>query len=435
MTERENINLYVGMVAALALLAIASCGGASTRSQSTHPKESADMVTGNLPQGDEIRRFRIDIPQPDLDDLRDRLSRTRWAPDLPGTGWSRGVPTDYLQGLVEYWRTSFDWRKQETKLNQLPQFVTSIDGQTIHFVHVRAKAPGATPLILLHGWPGSFIEFLEVIGPLTDPGAHGGDPADAFDLVIPSLPGHGFSTPVSSTGWTAERNAAAMNELMSRLGYRHYGVQGGDWGAFIAPVMGRLQPSRVIGVHVNALVTFPSGNPADMANLSPAEQERLKRLENFEHEMSGYFKIQSTRPQTVAHALTDSPAGQAAWIVEKFKEWTHPGGNVPEDAVGRDAMLTDVSLYWFTRSGASSAHLYYEMAHDQGGWAPKPRGTVPTGVAVSLSQDVAIRRFAERDHNIVHWSELDRGGHFLALEEPELFVRDVRRFFAVLRKK
>ena len=381
----------------------------------------------------EIRPFRIDIPQADLDYLHERLSRTRWPDELPGVGWSRGVPLGYLKELAEYWRTTYDWREHEAKLNEHPQFTTTIDGQNVHFVHVRSPEPDATPLMLIHGWPGSIVEFLDVIGPLSDPRAHGGDPADAFHLVIPSIPGHGFSEPLNEPGWTHSRIAEAFTELMARLGYERYGVQGGDAGAFIAPEMGRLNPDHVLGIHVNALVTFPSGDPAEMADLTEAEQERLRRLQHFRDEMMGYAHIQGTRPQTLAYGLTDSPAGQLAWIVEKFKEWTDSAAELPEDAVDRDHMLTDVSVYWFTGTAGSSANLYYESAHDPSAWAPKERGTVPTGVAVSTTADVAIRRLAERDHNVVHWSEFDRGGHFAAMEVPDFLIDDVRAFFRRFR--
>src|SRR5215210_3082706 len=345
----------------------------------------------------ENRPFQIDVPQADLDDLHDRLSRTRFPDELPGVGWSRGVPLDYLKELAGYWRTTYDWRKHEAKLNDFAQFTTEIDGQNIHFLHVRSPEPDAFPLMLIHGWPGSIVEFMEVIGPLTDPRAHGGDPADAFDVVIPSLPGHGFSAPLSAPGWTHGRMAKALTELMGRLGYERYGIQGGDAGAVIAPEMGRLDPDHVIGVHVNALVTFLSGDPAEMADLTEAEQERLGRLQHFRDEMMGYVQIQGTRPQTLAYGLADSPAGQLAWIVEKFKEWTDSAAELPEDAVDRDHILTNVSMYLFT------------------------------------SSDVAIRRFAERDNTIVHWSEFDRGGHFAAMEAPDLLVGDVRAFFHDLR--
>jgi len=383
--------------------------------------------------GAEIRPFHIDIPQADIDDLHQRLDRTRWPSELAGIGWSRGVPVDYLKGLVEFWRTGYDWRAYEARLNAYPQFTTEIDGQSIHFLHVESPEPNATPLMLIHGWPGSFLEFIELTGPLTDPVAHGGNPADAFHLVIPSVPGFGFSTPLSEAGWTHGRIAKAFTELMARLGYDRYGVQGGDVGAFEAPLMGQLDPEHIVGVHVNALVTFPSSDPAEMEGLTEAEQERLARFRNFEQDMSGYMAIQGTRPQTVAYGLADSPAGQLAWIAEKFKEWTDPAAALPEDAVNRDHLLTNVSIYWFTNTAGSSANLYYETYHDPSLFAPRERGTVQTGVAVSTTQDIAIRRLAERDHNIVHWTEFDRGGHFAAMENPEFLVEDVRAFFRGLR--
>ena len=382
-----------------------------------------------------IRPSRVDVPQADLDDLRDRLARTRWPDELGGVGWSRGVPVGYLRELAEYWRTSYDWRKHEARLNQLPQFTTTIDGANLHFLHVRSPEPAATPLLLLHGWPGSVVEFLELVGPLTDPAANGGDPADAFHLVIPSLPGFGFSGPVAEPGLSYGRMAAVLVELMARLGYDRYGVQGGDVGAFVAPEVGRQAPGQVVGVHVNALVTFPSGDPAELADLTEAEQQRMARMQHFQEEMMGYSHIQGTRPQTLAYGLTDSPAGQLAWIVEKFKEWTDPAAELPEDAVDRDHLLTNVSVYWFTATAGSSAGHYYDAAHDPSAWAPRERGTVPTGVAVSLTQDVAIRKLAERDHNVVHWSEFERGGHFAAMENPEFLAGDVRAFFGGLRTR
>jgi epoxide hydrolase len=383
----------------------------------------------------EIRPFRVEVPQADLDDLDQRLARARWPVEPAGVGWSRGVPVGYLKGLAEYWRTGYDWRRQEARLNQHPQFITTIDGATLHFLHVRSPQPAATPLLLIHGWPGSIVEFLDLIGPLTDPAAHGGDPADAFHLVIPSLPGFGLSGPLADTGWSYQRMAGALVELMARLGYERYGVQGGDIGAFVAPVVGRLAPDRVVGVHVNALITFPSGDPAELADLTEAEQQRMARMRHFQEDMQGYSAIQSTRPQTLAYGLTDSPMGQLAWIVEKFKEWTDPAAELPEDAVDRDHLLTNVNLYWFTATAGSSANYYYEVAHDPTLWQPRERGTVPTGVAVSLTQDVAVRRLAERDHNVVHWSEFDRGGHFAAMENPEFLVGDVRAFFRTLGQR
>jgi epoxide hydrolase len=384
----------------------------------------------------EITPFRVEIPEEDLADLKERLAETRWPTDLPDVGWSRGVPVEYLQGLAAYWGGDFDWRAQEASINEYPQFTTEIDGQTIHFMHVRSAEPKATPLMLIHGWPGSFIEFIDMIGPLTDPVAHGGDAADAFDVVIPSIPGFGFSIPLSEAGWTDPRVAQAFAELMARLGYDRYGVQGGDVGAFVAPLMGMLDPEHVIGMHVNAFVTFPdllSGDPAALEGLTESEQERIARFQNYQQDMMGYAQIQGTRPQTLAYALADSPAGQLAWIVEKFKEWTDPAAELPEGAVDRDHILANVSIYWFTNTAGSSATHYYESFHDPEAFAPREWGSVPLGVAVSTTQDIAIRRFAERDHNVVHWTEFDEGGHFAAMEAPEFLVGDVRTFFRGLR--
>ncbi len=378
----------------------------------------------------EIKPFRVEIPQADLDELRERLRRTRWTDELDGAGWERGVPGRYLKDLATYWAEEFDWRAQEELLNRHPQFTTRIDGQLVHFLHVRSERADATPLLLIHGWPGSVVDFLDMIDPLTAPDAG----STAFHLVIPSVPGFGFSGPISEAGWTDTRVASALAELMARLGYDRYGVQGGDIGAFIGPAMGRVDPEHVIGVHANALVTFPSGDPADMAALTEAEQLRLKAMKHFQEDMSAYMQLQGTRPQTLAHALADSPAGQLAWIVEKYREWTDAARELPEDAVDRDRMLTTVGIYWFTDTARSVANSYYERFHDAGMWAPKPRGTVPTGVAVFAAVDFAIRRFAEKAHNITHWSEFYQGGHFPALEVPELLVDDVREFFCSLTK-
>ena len=376
----------------------------------------------------EIRPYRISVPQADVDDLRDRLARTRWTQDLPGTGWERGVPVAYLRELASYWATEFDWRAQEAALNAYPQFITTIDGASVHLLHVRSAEPEATPLLLLHGWPGSIVEFLGMIGPLTDPAAHGGDPAQAFHLVIPSLPGYGFSGPLTEAGWTDGRTAAALAELMRRLGYDRYGVQGGDAGAFIAPAIARLVPDRVIGVHVNALVTFPTGDQADMAAMTEGDQRRFAAMNEWQQHSGAYMQIQGTRPQTIAHALTDSPAGLLAWIVEKFQEWTDPAAKLPEDAVDRDRILTDVSIYWFTATAGSAAHTYYERFNDPAMWAPRARSEVPVAVAV-FTTDVTVRPFAAKAHNVVRWSEFGRGGHFAALEAPDLFTADVREFF------
>jgi len=377
----------------------------------------------------EILPFRIEIPQADLDDLIDRLGRTRWPNELPGVGWSRGVPLGYLKDLAGYWRSGYDWREHEAELNEVPQYKTEIEGQNIHFLHVRSPEPEAFPLILSHGWPGSVVEFLDVIGPLTDPEAHGGDAADAFHLVIPSLPGFGFSGPTKEPGWDSNRIAGAFAELMSRLGYERYGAQGGDFGAFISPDLGRVDAEHVVGVHVNAatvgFIPFGDVDEATLAEFTDAERTRFERMNRFLSEGNAYFQIQGTRPQTIAYGLTDSPVGQLGWIVEKFKEWTHPSAELPEKAINRDRMLTNISIYWFTNTAGSSAQMYYESMHTSN-W-PTP-SEVPTGVAV-FAEDIPIRRYAEQGNNIVHWSEFDRGGHFAAMEAPDLLVGDIRAFF------
>ncbi|WP_040866435.1 epoxide hydrolase family protein [Nocardia exalbida] len=380
----------------------------------------------------EIRPFHIDIPQADLDDLRSRVARTRWIDDLPGAGWERGVPTAYLKELAGYWAEKFDWRAAEAELNAYPQFTTIVSGQDVHFLHVRSARADATPLLLLHGWPSSVADFRDMIGPLTDPAAHGAPDAPAFHLVIPSLPGHGFSGPLTEPGWNDGRIAAALAELMARLGYDRYGVQGGDHGAFIAPALGRIDTQHVLGVHVNALVTFPTGDPADMAALTDAEKARLGAMKKFQDDGSAYMNLKGSRPNTIAQLLADSPTGQLGWIVEKYREWTDRSHDLPEQAVDLDRLLTTVSIYWFTDTARSVANLYYERFHDATMFAPKPKGTVPTGVAVFKDGDYAIRRFAEHTHNITHWSEFYSGGHFPALEVPELLIGDVREFFRSL---
>ncbi len=385
-----------------------------------------------------MRPFRIEIPQAALDDLRRRLADTRWPSELPGVGWARGVPLDYLRELADYWRTIYDWRAAEARLNQFPQFISEIDGADVHFLHVRSPEPDALPLIMTHGWPGSIAEFQEVIGPLADPRAHGGDPADAFHLVVPSLPGYGFSGPTRETGWNIPRIATAWAELMRRLGYERYAAQGGDFGAVVSLGLGQVDPQHLIGAHVNLLFAPPSGDPAELAGLSEPDQARLARLPEFIATMSGYMKLQSTRPQTLAYGLTDSPVGQLAWIVEKFREWTD-SARVPEDAVDRDQLLTNVTIYWLTATAGSSAQLYYELAEflpiSAAGGLPQPNN-VPLGVAV-LPHDLfpPVRRLADRDFpNILHWTEFDRGGHFAAMEVPALFVADVREFCRSLKR-
>jgi len=380
----------------------------------------------------EIRPFRIAIPQADLDDLHARLARTRWPDELPGVGWRRGVPLGYLKELAAYWADGYDWRAHEAKLNQFPQF-TTIDDQPIHFLHVRSPEPDALPLLVTHGYPSSVAEFLEIIGPLTDPRAHGGDPADAFHVVAPSLPGFGFSTPLRAAGWESGRTAKAWVELMRRLGYTRYGAHGGDIGAGVSGDLSGLDPDRVVGAHVNtdpmalALLGFL---PAELDGLSETEKASHQRLRQYGEDGKGYLQIQGTRPRTLAYGLTDSPAGQLAWIAEKFKEWTDPTKELPDDAVDRDQLLTNVSVYWFTRSGASAATFLYEAAHAVREWgAPAP---APTGFAV-FGEGSLMRRVLDPEHKVQHWSEFDRGGHFAAMEVPDLLVGDVRAFFRRFR--
>jgi epoxide hydrolase len=381
-----------------------------------------------------IHPFRIDIPQSDLDDLDQRLAGTRFPAPLPGDGWDTGVPVAYLRELVAHWRTSYDWRSQEATLNEFPQFTTEIDGQNIHFLHVRSPEPDALPLVLTHGWPGSFVEFLDVIGPLTDPAAHGGSRVDAFHLVIPSLPGFGFSGPITDTGWNTTRIGAGWVELMRRLGYQHYGVQGGDIGAAVSPDVGRAAPNQVVGVHVNGgpgpMPPVPLSDDV-LTALTALERDRVARIEAFMREEFGYIAIQSTRPQTLAYGLTDSPAGQLAWIIDKFREWTHPRTTLPDEVIDRDRLLTNVMIYWLTGTAGSAGYVGY--AQTSGWGTQKDNSGVPTGV-IAFAHDIGVRRYAETENTITHWTDVqNRGGHFAALEEPDLLTNDIRAFFRHLR--
>ncbi|SNR79434.1 epoxide hydrolase family protein [Actinomadura mexicana] len=379
-----------------------------------------------------IRPFKLNIPQAALDDLAARLDITRWPDEAPVPNWTQGVPLAYLKDLAAYWRTGYDWREHEAELNRFPQFITTIDGTDIHFLHIRSPEPDAMPLLITHGWPGSIIEFLDVIGPLVDPRSHGAEPGDAFDLVIPSIPGYSLSGPTPDTGWDVHRVARAWAELMRRLGYHRYGAQGGDWGHAITLELAAVACEQVTAIHLNTLLTLPPDDPAAAAELTTDDWARLNRMLQAEPEMSGYAKIQGTRPQTLAYALTDSPIGQLAWIVEKFMEWTD-SARAPEDAVSRDRLLTNVMLYWLTSTAGSSARHYWEAAHPSR-VTPTGRSATPTGIAV-FAADIArpVRRLAEKDHNIVHWSELPHGGHFAAMEQPGLFTTDVRAFFRRFR--
>ena len=385
-----------------------------------------------------MREFTIEIPQAQLDDLNRRIAATRWPDEIPGTGWSRGAPLSYVRELASYWGTRYDWRAAEREMNAIPHFMTELDGANVHFLHIRSKEPDAMPMIITHGWPGSFVEYLGVIGPLTDPAAYGGDPADAFHLVIPSIPGFGFSGPAGQPGWDTERVALAWRELMRRLGYTRYIAQGGDWGSPISLRLGLADPEHVAGVHTNMCVTFPPDDPDAFAGLSEEDNARLRHAMNFSQDGNGYGRIQSTRPQTLSYALTDSPAGQLAWIAEKYKEWTDCA-DAPEEAVSRDRMLTIITIYWLTATAGSSAQLYYESNHTSADfarcWAGPWPLTMPAGVA-SFARDAVrpIRSWAEKIlPTLTHWSEFDRGGHFPALEQPELLVADLRTFARTVR--
>ncbi|AXE24656.1 epoxide hydrolase [Streptomyces globosus] len=366
-----------------------------------------------------VRPFRIDIPQADLDDLRDRLARTRWPAQIPGTGWDRGVPVAYLKELAAYWADGYDWRRWEAVLNAYPQFVTGIDGQDVHFLHVRSDAEDALPLVLTHGWPGSVVEFLDLIEPLSRD----------FHLVIPSIPGFGFSGPTSGEGWSTQRIASAWAELMRRLGYERYGAHGGDFGSGISRALGVAAPRNVVAVHVNGGTTFPSAEEDD-PTLTDLERARVQRMKSFMAEAGGYIGIQSTRPQTLAYGLTDSPAGQLAWIVDKIRDMTDLAKELPHEAIDRDVLLTHVSIYWLTGTAGSSAALYYEDGRSWGGQEASP---VPLGVAMFTVQDIALRRDEEKANNLVRWTEFDRGGHFAAMEAPDLLLADLREFFAAYR--
>jgi hypothetical protein len=364
----------------------------------------------------------VQIPKEELDGLTARLRHTCWPDELHGAGWDYGVPRGYLRDLVEYWCDGYDWRAHESRLNEHAQFVTEIDGQRIHFLHVRSAAPDPLPLICTHGWPMSVFEYLDLIGPLTDPEAHGGNAADAFDLVIPSVPGVAFSGPTTEPGWDTSRVARAWVQLMQRLGYDRYGAHGNDFGSQVSPEVGRNDPEHVVGVHVTQLFSFPSGDPSEFADLSDEDQAALGFLEQF---TSGgglaYNQYQSAQPQTISYALQDSPAGWLAWVTQLYR-----------DAVDRDAILTDASAYWLTGTIGSSIRRYYEDAHA----TERPEGptTTPTGVAIFPYDFQSIRKFADRDHaNIVSWNRYDRGSHFATRDATDLLVTDIRDFFRELR--
>ena len=377
---------------------------------------------------DAVRPFRIEVPEADLADLRDRLLRTRWPEAETVDDWSQGIPLAYTRELCDYWATTYDWRATEARLNAVPQFVTELDGLDIHFLHLRSPHPGALPLVLTHGWPGSVVEFEKVLGPLTDPVAHGGDAADAFDVVVPSLPGYGFSGKPAATGWTVGRTAAAWAVLMDRLGYDRYGAQGGDWGAMVTAALGHLDPGHLAGIHLNMPLAAPGS--FDVSDLTATEVAALESFTEHRRWGTGYSKEQSTRPQTVGYGLVDSPAGQAAWIVEKFWAWSDCDGH-PEHVFTRDELLDNVMLYWLPAAAASSARLYWESFVRPG----FEEVAVPTGCSVFPKEIMRMSRrwAATRFTDIRYWNEPDRGGHFAAFEQPATFVDEVRAFFRLVR--
>jgi pimeloyl-ACP methyl ester carboxylesterase len=378
-----------------------------------------------------ITPFTVAVPEAKLQDLKARLANTMLPSEVDAHGWAAGPTGAWVRSMLEHLKSGYDWRAQEAAINRHPQFTTEIDGQTVHFIHVKSKEQNATPLLLIHGWPGSIVEFLGVIGHLTDPVAHGGKPSDAFDVVIPSLPGFGFSGPTRDAGWNNKRIGAAFIELMDRLGYTRFAVQGGDAGAIIGPEIGRLAPEKIIGIHLNAatmgFIPFGPVSTEEIATFTDSEKVRLQRVQRFMAEHMAFNVVQSSRPQALAYAVSDSPVGLLAWISELFTSF----GDRP-DAIDRDAFLTNVLIYWFTNTIASSMRLYYENAHDPDAWSPKANSGVPTGVAVFGFDEVPIRRYGETSNTIVRWTEFDQGGHYAVLEVPDIWVGDVRAFFAGL---
>ena len=380
--------------------------------------------------------FQVEIPQQDLDDLQDRLANTRLPDQIPDTSWEYGTERGYLEELLLYWQHEFDWRAQEARLNQFDQFKTEIDGVEMHFIHQRSSAPDAIPLLIVHGWPGSVSEFLDVIPPLVDPADHGGIVADSFHIIAPSLPGFGFSGIPAARGFSPERIAHVLAALMERIGYESYAIAGGDWGAIINRHLTNHYPDRLIGLHSNMILAPP---PADEEQRGRATEEELAltsaRAAYMQNE-TGYQQIQGTKPQTLGYGLTDSPAGTAAWIVEKFHGWT----DMPQGADGdldehfsKDDLLTNISIYWFTGTITSSTRIYYENRN-----TPEEKPIeyidVPTGAAIFPAEIyLAPRAWVEAAYDLRHWTVMPRGGHFAALEQPELYLNDLREFFRLLR--
>lgn len=412
-----------------AVVAAAVLGGPQT----TTAQQATQSAAATRPADSEaIVPFKIDVPEAVLADLKRRLAQARFPDEIEGAGWDQGTNLAYLKELVAYWRDRFDWRAQERRLNRLEQYKTNIDGIDIHFIHRRSKQPNALPLLITHGWPGSFVEFEKVIGPLTDPVAHGGRAEDAFDVVVPSIPGFGFSERPQQRGYTQQRIAATFGKLMARLGYARYGAQGGDFGSGINRSLAVQDPTHMVGLHLNfCLAGAPTGVADPNAGLPPAELEKMRSRLFFKGDEQGYSQIQGTRPQTLGYALNDSPVGQAAWILEKFRAWCDCGGNV-ERQFTKDEILTNITIYWVTQTATSSARMYYESRN--AGPPDTRRIEVPTACAIFPRELIyQPRAWLEARMNLVRWTEMPRGGHFAAMEQPELFVDDVRAFFRDLR--
>jgi pimeloyl-ACP methyl ester carboxylesterase len=375
-----------------------------------------------------VRPFTVSIPQSQIDDVKQRLAATRW-PDPETVGdWSQGVRVQNARALVDYWQHRYDWRRFESELGRFPQFLTEIDGLDIHFIHVRSKNPDAMPLILTHGWPSSIVDFLKLIGPLTDPVSFGGDAADSFDVVVPSLPGFGFSAKPTQTGWTVERIAGAWAQLMKRLGYTRWAAQGGDWGAVVTTALGAMQPEGLAGIHLNTQYAFPAQMPD---TLTPEQRDAVESLALYTGVLGGSNHLQGTKPETVGFALADSPAGQAAWIYEKFQSKTDNHG-LAEDAISIDDMLDVISLYWLTNTAASSARIYWE---NRSLTFAGPKLTLPVAVTVFPRDIPRVPRswIEETYRNLIHYGEADKGGHFAALEQPEILVSEIRTGLRTLR--
>jgi pimeloyl-ACP methyl ester carboxylesterase len=429
----------------LATAAVASAFALVLLAAPSHAQTVAavDAQATGRAEGSAIRPFHVNVPEKDLVDLRRRVAATRWPDKETVTDQSQGVQLAKLQALVRYWGTDYNWRKVEAKLNALPMFVTPIDGIDIQFVHVKSRHPNAMPLIITHGWPGSILELQKAIGPLTDPTAYGGRAEDAFDVVIPSMPGYGFSARPQGGGWNPDRIGRAWDVLMKRLGYKHYVSQGGDWGSVVADAMARQAPPGLLGIHVNMPATVPAdvakamndGDPAP-AGLSAKEKAAFDSLSTFFKKNGAYGAMMGTRPQTVGYGLTDSPAGLAAWMYDKFAQWTYSGGD-PEKSLTKDEMLDDITLYWLTNTAISSARLYWENNNNNFNAVEQKTAEISIPVAVTVFPGEiyqAPRSWTERAyHKLVYFNEVDKGGHFAAWEEPQLFAEELRAAFRSVR--